>query len=233
MNQPTSKLDRHIAEINEIYPPIICCWKLLSGLILWIISPTLMIAKIVKPSRAGYRSTVIVGLNWFYLIFALATLAYLILQLDNSLESLRTLSCKGWYVWVWFLVSRCNEVFLAFYRDAFDKLSGKQTASDLTPARRVRLALNSYVELIIDFALLYALLPGRMWSTAPTKITEVLWISASTITTSGSAGYPPIHWLPQFISTFEIFSGVILLVVCFTIYVGRNPENAEDKGKES
>ena len=225
MNQRISKFVKNIPEIAA-FPIVVCFWKLLSGLILWIVSPTLMIAKIFKPRQPKCRSIVIIGLNWFYLLFALTTLACAIIHLDNSLEPLRTHVCKGWYVWAWFLVSRCTEVFLAFYRDAIDKLNDKQAASDLTPAWRVRLALNSYVELIIDYALLYALLTPCMWSTAPIKITEALWISASTITTSGSAGYPPIHWLPQFLSTFEIFSGVILLVVCFTIYVGKNAEKA-------
>ena len=230
MNQPTSKLDGHIAGITAAFPRIICFGKLLSGLILLIVSPTLMIAKILKPNQAGRRSIVIVGLNLFYLVFALATVAYLILHLDNVLEPLRTSVCKGWYVWVWFLVSRCTEVFLAFYRDAIDKLKNKQAVSDLTASWRVRLALNSYVELIVDYALLYAILPSQMWSNGPTNFTEFLWISASTITTSGSAGFPPAHWLPQLLSTFEIFSGVILLVVCFTVYVGKNPESAGSNG---
>ncbi|SFO43169.1 hypothetical protein SAMN05428984_4175 [Sphingomonas sp. OK281] len=52
----------------------------------------------------------------------------------------------------WYLQGRCNEIFLAFYLDAFDKLRiNGQPSSTLAWPTRVRLALNSYVELILNF----------------------------------------------------------------------------------
>lgn len=52
----------------------------------------------------------------------------------------------------WYLQSRCNEVFLAFYLDAFDKLRiNRRPSSALAWPTRVRLALNSYAELILNF----------------------------------------------------------------------------------
>ena len=122
--------------------------------------------------------------------------------------------------WAYFLWSRCIEVLIAFYRDALDRLKGRRTGSDLTGPWRVSLALNNYLELVIDYALLYVLLPADTWKDAPATFTDALWISASTITTSGNAGFTPLKWPPQLLSTLEIFGGVILLVVCFTLYSG-------------
>lgn len=227
MNQPPYKIENRLAEIITVYHKITFFRKILRTLVLMIASPTLLFAKSLKPDRSYCRSIVIVSLNLFYLIFSLITVAFLIFYLDNSLAPIRAHACYGWCVWAWFLASRCIEVLIAFYRDAMDKLRDKPAASDLTPSRRVWLALNSYVELIVNYAMLYALLPEHMWSDFPTKITDVLWISVSTITTSGSAGYSPTHWLPQLISTSEIVGGVILLVVCFTIYAGGKPEKQQ------
>lgn len=155
-----------------------------------------------------------------YLALAIGSAAYAIIHFDDNLAPLRAHAWSCWWIWAWFLWSRCAEVFIAFYRDATDQLRGKPAKSDLTASWRVWLALNSYLELIIDYALIYALLPEDVWSSAPTSITQTLWISASTITTSGSAGFMLTDWLPQLLSTFEIFGGVILLVVCFALYVG-------------
>ena len=123
----------------------------------------------------------------------------------------------------WYLMSRCTEVFWAFYQDASDKLSPeKQTGSSLAWNERVRLALNSYLELILNFAMLYAMLPACSWQAGYkiVRFTDALSYSATTITTSGGGGFAASHWLLQALTAYEIACGLILLVVCFTIYVG-------------
>lgn len=125
----------------------------------------------------------------------------------------------------WYLQGRCNEVFLAFYLDAFDKLRANQRPSSaLAWPTRVRLALNSYAELILNFSVLYALLPADMWQRGtqrPSSFTDLLTYSALTITTSGGGGFVAKHWLPQLMTVYEVMCGLILLVVSFTIYTGR------------
>ena len=64
------------------------------------------------------------------------------------------------------------------------------------------------------------------------SVTDSLWYSASTITTSGGGGYYPNHWVGQLLSFYEVACGVILLVVCFTIYtglLGRSDQNGRAK----
>lgn len=194
----------------------------------WVIAGA---AKAYRPRDRSYRSKVIVAFNLAYLGIALCTACWLILLLGNDPARLRASSGLSFSLWAWFLWSRCAEVLIAFYRDALDRLRGRESGSDLNGPWRVVLALNSYLELVIVYGLLYAIMPKTMWSEAPVKITDALWVSASTITTSGSAGLTIKHWLPQFFSTLEIFSGVILLVVCFTLYSGG--ENVQSSGEGS
>ncbi|WP_207901271.1 hypothetical protein [Sphingomonas sp. PP-CC-3A-396] len=125
----------------------------------------------------------------------------------------------------WYLLSRCNEVFLAFYLDAFDKLRVNQRPSSaLAWPTRVRLALNSYAELVLNFAVLYAMTPADWWQCGaqrPTSFTDLLTYSALTITTSGGGGFVARHWVPQLLTVYEVMCGLMLLVVSFTIYTGR------------
>jgi voltage-gated potassium channel len=226
MERPHSLLD-HIVEAKiAAHPRIILVGKRVLWLIAAAISPTWGIAFLLKPSNEGRRSIAIVCLNVFYLTAAIGSTAILIWRLDDSVVPLRGFRSHGWWLWPYFLWSRCAEVLIAFYRDAMDRLKGRPPGSDLTGSWRVWLALNSYLELIIDYALLYTLLPATMWTDAPDRISDALWISASTITTSGSGGFAPAHWLPELLSTLEIFGGVILLVVCFALYAGGRSDAA-------
>lgn len=220
MSAPTTALDRKIIDIVARHPREVAIAKFAMGVVVSVISPTWRLADWLKPRDPERRTYVIVGLNVVYLVIAVTTITSLIVWFDNSARPLRAGAWSPLWIWGWFLLSRCAEVFMAFYRDAVDQLRDKPAGSDLTAAWRVRLALNSYVELIIDYAMLYALLPSTVWQSSPTAITDFLWLSASTITTSGSAGYVLAGRMPQLLSTFEIVGGIILLVVCFALYSG-------------
>lgn len=139
---------------------------------------------------------------------------------------LAELQAAGWdrsfVLFAWYPFSRCTEVFVAFMRDATHKLDpAKGSRSLLTWRGRVALALRSYLELVLDFALIYALAPSCAWQHgyAVGRFTDVLSYSATTITTSGGGGYAAADWRLQALTAYEIACGVILLVVCFTIYV--------------
>ena len=228
-SQPTSEVDWRLARWRTEQSRVVTMMRGLSWLLLTIVSPTFRIASWLKPADASRRSIRIVKLNFLYLIIALLTVAALMLVLADDAETLRTRDFPFWWFWAWFLWSRCAEVLIAFYRDAMDQLISKTAGSDLTAAWRVRLALNSYVELIIDYALLYTLLPTKMWCLAPARFSQALWISVSTITTSGNAGFAPVSPLPQFLMGCEIVGGLILLVVCFALYAGGKADERRPK----
>ena len=196
-------------------------------LLLTLFSPTFAFAARHKREldRAG-RARFIRWMNGTYLGIGVA------LAVSTFIVGSSDASGPDWSRWwpvllplVWYLASRCNEVFLAFYFDAFDKLRVNQRPSSaLAWSMRVRLALNSYGELILDFAVLYAVLPIDMWQVDPQRphtFTDLLTYSALTITTSGGGGFVAKHWVPQLMTVYEVMCGLILLVVSFTIYIGR------------
>ena len=62
----------------------------------------------------------------------------------------------------------------------------------------------------------------------PKSITDILFYSASAITTSGGGGFVPKSIVPQAFTVFEIACGLILLVVCFAVYAGGRTEKPSE-----
>ncbi|MGZ5009186.1 MAG: potassium channel family protein [Methylobacter sp.] len=196
-----------------------------------LLSPTWAFACFLKgkASEKEKKKIIITRLNSFYLILAISsTIIVAIYQYLIRTESLislyNSLHIVGVILWSYFLLSRSNEIFGAFLNDAFDKMdNGNEGSSSLTPRERIVLSLKSYLELLLDFALLYAITDASLWKgcIAPLKITDAIYYSGITITTTGYGDITPINWYPQFLAVYEVFCGVILLVVCFAIYAAR------------
>ncbi|MBO2642439.1 potassium channel family protein [Shewanella algae] len=121
-----------------------------------------------------------------------------------------------------FLVSRAVEIFKAFLDDAVQKLDRDEPSSDLKFGQRLRLSFNSYIELIINFATLYYLVPSSFYkdSYELSTIFEALYFSGVTITTLGYGDISPSNPILQLLSVFQVLSGFALIVVCFAIYSG-------------
>lgn len=171
----------------------------------------------------GARSRLIRRRNLLYFrtSLVLATVAEAISLADNAFVQRPALMPLRIGLAV-YLLSRCNEVFYAFYRDAVEKLIPRHgPRSGLSMARRLRLSLNSYVELVIDFALFYFLLPADSFKSQAESFADHLFYSASTITTSGGGGIVPIGIAARLLTDYEVFCGLILIVVCFAVYVGQ------------
>lgn len=123
---------------------------------------------------------------------------------------------------IWLLpLSRCNEIFYAFINDALDKVAHKEAHSKLLFHERIRLAMNSYIELVVNFGIIYFLLPFQWFNAQFPSIADALYFSGVTITTLGYGDYSPSHILTQGLVVYEVFCGFILLIVSFTIYAGR------------
>ncbi|HAC88083.1 MAG: hypothetical protein CME82_16565 [Halomonas sp.] len=123
--------------------------------------------------------------------------------------------------WI-FLVSRAVEIFKAFLDDAVQKLDGDKPSSDLKYGQRLRLSFNSYVELIINFATLYYLVPSYFYKDSYEFSTmfEAIYFSGVTITTLGYGDISPSNPVLQLLSVFQVLAGFALIVVCFAIYSG-------------
>lgn len=204
-----------------------------------LLAPTRALADYLKAQKADAegKKNLIVSLNSIYLfISTISTVTVLFSQylakddLSMSLYNSMPIFCV--FLWSYFLLSRANEIFGAFLKDAFDKMDNSiNPNSSLTPSERIKLSLKSYLELILNFALLYALMGTSLWKgceqgiskdcVAPIKLTDSIYYSGITITTTGYGDITPINWYPKFLAVYEVFCGVLLLVVCFAIYAAR------------
>ncbi len=191
-------------------------------------SPTYILAGFLKLHFC--RTKTIKVLNSVYLWLALVSAFSLLIYQEyypplGKLTLYAILPFPIIFTWSYFLLSRCNEIFWAFLADAFDKMDeNEKSNSKLTPKDRITLSLKSYLELIINFAILYLLLPqtAETWKgKSPESITDAIYFSGVTITTLGYGDISPVHWFPQFLTVYEVFCGFILLIVCFAIYAGR------------
>ena len=187
------------------------------------LSPTWWLADSVKRNRKGANRTKIIWrFNRCYLAGAVVLSVAALIWYDRiGLQAGETGSWR--FPVAWLLLSRCIEVFVAFYRDAMAKLKSRPSDSNLSPAQRVNLALASYAEIILDFALLYSFFPQTAWQCGhrPSSMVVLISYSATTITTSGGGALQAEHWSLQTVTAFEIFTGVILLIVCFAVYAAQ------------
>ena len=194
-----------------------------------VFSPTYILAGYLKVKFD--RTETIKILNSIYLWISVVSATALLIYQEYSppigkLSLNEELNFVVVFLWSYFLFSRCSEIFWAFLKDSFDKMDkSKKPYSDLRPQDRIRLSLKSYIELIINFAILYLLLPSTsvIWENgnAPESITEAVYFSGVTITTLGYGDISPVHWWPQLLTVYEVFCGFILLIVCFAIYAGK------------
>lgn len=122
-------------------------------------------------------------------------------------------------VWI-FLLSRMIEIFKAFLDDAVEKLDNKDPSSDLKYGQRLKLSFNSYIELIINAATLYYLVPSSFFrdSYEFSSVIEALYFSGVTITTLGYGDVSPSNPALQLFTIFQVLTGFILIIVCFAIY---------------
>ena len=194
----------------------------------WILSPTWGLANVLKPrgDKAG-RAARIRQLNHIYFWSSLAIVVGAVAITGDDATAIRPDGIRWWAILIQYLIlSRFFEIGGAFLRDAFDKIEEPEPTSSLGWGERVVLAMRSYVELILDFALVYALLPASAWVQTetpppPSRITDMVWYSANVVTTSGGGGYYPASLPLKLLTVGEVLCGVILLVVSFTIYTSR------------
>jgi voltage-gated potassium channel len=200
------------------------------------LSPTWLLANELKSKHSpSGRASLIIRSNRRYLALGIVAALVASFVIGNDLDHpTYVLSPLVTGPAAWILFSRCNEIFGAFYADAFDKLDPRRPKSSaLAWPTRVRLALNSYLELVLNFAVLFAMCPRDWWQCGaqrPTSFTDLLAYSSLTITTSGGGGFVAKSPVLQLLTSYEVVCGLILLVVSFTIYVGRGlPSSAPDK----
>ena len=197
--------------------------------VLNILSFTWWLAKHIKKWFAGddkeRRAICIKWLNIIYFSISLTLFVSILIwnwtsNIDLSIELKNIILI----FLVLYLFSRGNEIFIAFINDALDKVEKKDSTSNLTYKDRLILAFRSYIELIIDFGIIYYILPLDWWKEklAPSNIIESIYFSGVTITTLGYGDISPKYWLPQLLTVYQVLCGFVLIVVCFAVYLTNN-----------
>lgn len=193
----------------------------------WPISPTYKIAEKSKEARLRKKNGVelltkgIRRYNYYYFFASLSlAVVYGILLGANrhNLEYFAHFRKLSAFTIGYVIFSRAVEIFAAFLIDATEKLNGRRSASSLRFGDRLHLALNSYLELMIGFGLLYYLLPDSFFSHSFNSIIEAIYFSAVTMTTVGYGDFYPHHWVSQMLVILQIFCSLTLALVCFTVY---------------
>lgn len=203
----------------------------------WCLAPTLYISDTYKMRAISLkdRGRRVRRLNKIYLTISI--LLYIIvnlmcIQLKDTVWE-KTLLI---FIPIWTL-SRANEIFMAFIKDVFDKLDLKRrTKNGLEYYERIYMALRSFVELTIHYAILYFLLDtyyiqygfkASLFNQGLEEPFTALYFSLMTIASIGYGDYYPVHPLSRGLVMYEVITGFLLLAVSFTVYVGLNLDEEE------
>lgn len=195
--------------------------------LLRIISPTWWYADRVKSGlNPQDRMKGIVTRNYAYLgISIFFTLIYWAWHDKNELQTLSSIMYYIAFGLVYLIQwSRCNEIFIAFIRDALDKSEVNTNRSTLTYRKRIELALLSYCELILNYSIIYLVMPSS-WFTKEgfNHVFDSIYFSGVTITTLGYGDLSPTHFIPKMLVIHEVLVGFTLIIVSFALYAGKAP----------
>src|SRR2546425_4436007 len=145
----------------------------------WIVetlfSPTRAFTDFVKIRWPDHYTWFIRLWNWTFFLLAPAT-CFLLYRIPALLSCSSTYLL---YLYLWTIpISRINEVFYAFLRDALVQLRGRHDPqTEFTPADRLTLAMRSYLEVIGDFAILYFFLPSPWFKDEFRTIIDAFYFS--------------------------------------------------------
>jgi len=202
-----------------------------------LIAPTYLIGeqkKCIKDKKnEEHRKNIIKNLNTLYLSLTfLITLIFFIWPhwSKNAHFGVRFI----YSLFLYYLFSRIIEIFFAFLTDSIDKMKNKPLEQKgLTYSERYMLALRSYLELILDYGIIFYIINTELgrhifafdqnpFRSEMTNIFESLYFSANNMTLLGYGDIYPTHLITQFLAVFQVITGAFLLIVTFTIYVTLN-----------
>lgn len=161
------------------------------------------------------------NIYYFRATIGLACLAHLfvLLQKHYPLIDYRYTNFSVWVVFGWMIFfSRGFEIAKAFLDDAVEKLNHEPSRSNLHYGDRLKLAFRSYIELMVGFGTLYYILPPGMMKEGFDNILHAIYFSGVTMTTIGYGDNSPTHFVTQILVVFQVFCGLTLALVSFTVY---------------
>jgi voltage-gated potassium channel len=186
-----------------------------------LLSPTRWIADIVKAKKPDGGKNFILRWHWTFFLWSIFSCLLLYVIPSPALSVVGDSYPLRFYLWL-VPFSRCNEIFYAFLRDAFDHLNGLPARTDFTPFERVKLATRSYLEVALDFGIVYFFLPSSWFSNAFRSIIHAVYFSGITMTTVGYGDIAPLQPFSQLLVLYEVVIGLVLAVITIAIYIGSN-----------
>jgi hypothetical protein len=200
-----------------------------SHFLAFLVSPTRVLISFLLDRPSVDRAKLIRRWNWTFL--GMATVACVAIYFaQGKISSVRDVRSPLLLFLVWLIpFSRSNEIFYAFLKDGIDRIRKGKPRIPLDAADRVILAGKSYLETILNFALINYMLFREGFERAFRDIAEAVYYSAITIATVGYGDITPRTLLPQFLAIYEVFIGIVLIVVAFAAYIGGVAEK-DDSG---
>lgn len=113
---------------------------------------------------------------------------------------------------------RCNEIVYAFLLDANRELELYEPTTALKPGQRIKMAMRSYIGLLVNFSFVYYCMPKRFFCPDIKNFVEAFYFSGATLTTLGYGDIRPINPLSQLLTIYEVLSGLLLIVVSLAVY---------------
>lgn len=191
----------------------------------WVIAPSLFVSDYYKglATSKSDRGKRVKKLNKFYLRVSIG-LTVMISLVDLFTSSIGVMGPLWWGICI-YGISRCNEILMAFVRDVFDKLNTKRRDKNgLEYFERIQLALRSYIELVLHYALLYYIMDTYiikvpLFNQVMNHLWDAIYFSVITIVSIGYGDIYPVHPLSKGLVMYEVINGMLLLAVSFTVYV--------------
>lgn len=205
-------------------------WK---SILFFLCSPSLLAASYSKSQKKSTDDVraFIISKNWQYFIFA--PVLVFIVGLASLYEVTYWLVAIGGL----YALSRVNEIFIAFVKDATSHLRKEEHTSSLKYHERIPLAMKSYIELIVLYGVIVFSLHffyetmncGDSSEACSLNIWQAIYYSGVTITTLGYGEITPGSFSTQLIAIYEVINGFSLIVVSFAVYVSRSISGEEYK----
>lgn len=194
----------------------------LKSVLKFIWSPSRWLIDRVKTEDRVIRGDRLRG--WSLGLFIYEIVLAILLCIDRDVPSL-----PSWIEWPIIVIAvwRINEITWAFYGDALSMVTPikqkEKHRSNLQKDERIRMAMRSIYGLLFNFAVLYYYLPVdkpfKDGYTLP-GFFESMYFSGITLATVGYGDISPTNnWL-QFLSIYEVFTGILIIAVAIATYVG-------------
>jgi voltage-gated potassium channel len=190
-----------------------------------LLSPTRLLIDCLKRRPAEPEQKAKVLLRWNRSFFWWELFVAAILSISSLAVPSWSIPIALGYFLIFVSASRCNEIVYAFLRDASRQLEQAKPITTLKPGQRIKMAMRSYVGLLINFGVIYYFVPKRLYDPVFKNFVEAFYFSGVTLATLGYGDIKPIHYSSQLLALYEVFAGMLLMVVALAVYLSAHDQS--------